>query len=31
VGPTLELVLTESPAYLRRRYDPESGIALIRP
>jgi predicted DNA-binding protein with PD1-like motif len=29
VRPTLEVVLTESPAYLRRRYDPESGLALI--
>jgi predicted DNA-binding protein with PD1-like motif len=31
VRPTLEVVLTESPAYLRRRYDPESGLALIDP
>ena len=29
VRPTLELVLTESPANLRKRYDPESGLALI--
>jgi predicted DNA-binding protein with PD1-like motif len=31
VRPTLEIVLTEAPAYLRRRYDPESGLALIDP
>ncbi|MFZ5779967.1 MAG: PPC domain-containing DNA-binding protein [Pseudomonadota bacterium] len=30
VRPTLELVLTESPAHLRKRHDPESGLALIR-
>jgi predicted DNA-binding protein with PD1-like motif len=29
VWPTLELILTESPAYLRRRVDPETGLALI--
>ncbi len=29
VWPTLELVLEESPAHLRRRSDPESGLALI--
>jgi predicted DNA-binding protein with PD1-like motif len=29
VWPTLELVITESPAYLRRRTDPETGLALI--
>lgn len=29
VWPTLELVLTESPAELRRRSDPETGLALI--
>jgi predicted DNA-binding protein with PD1-like motif len=29
VRPTLELVLTESPAHLRKRRDPESGLALI--
>ena len=28
--PTLELVLTESPALLRRRFDAETGLALIR-
>jgi predicted DNA-binding protein with PD1-like motif len=31
VRPTLEVVLTESPAYLRKQHDPESGLALIRP
>jgi predicted DNA-binding protein with PD1-like motif len=31
VRPTLEVVLTEQPAHLRKRYDPESGLALIRP
>lgn len=30
VRPTLELVLVESPAHLRKRHDPESGLALIR-
>jgi hypothetical protein len=30
VRPTLELILTETPAHLRRFHDPESGIALIR-
>ncbi|HKY10156.1 MAG TPA: PPC domain-containing DNA-binding protein, partial [Candidatus Binatia bacterium] len=29
VWPTLEVVLTESPAYLRRRMDDEIGLALI--
>jgi predicted DNA-binding protein with PD1-like motif len=29
VWPTLELVLEEAPAHLRRRSDPESGLALI--
>src|SRR6185437_931552 len=29
VRPTLEIVLTESPAHLRKRHDPESGLALI--
>jgi predicted DNA-binding protein with PD1-like motif len=29
VRPTLDLVLDESPAHLRRRYDPDSGLALI--
>ncbi|MFG1461953.1 PPC domain-containing DNA-binding protein [Xanthobacter sp. DSM 24535] len=30
VRPTLEIMLTESPAHLRKRHDPESGLALIR-
>jgi hypothetical protein len=29
VRPTLEIILTESPAHLRKRHDPESGLALI--
>ncbi|MDP9474263.1 MAG: DNA-binding protein [Actinomycetota bacterium] len=29
VRPTLEVVLTESPAHLRRRTDDETGLALI--
>ena len=29
VRPTLEVMLVESPAHLRRRFDPESGLALI--
>ena len=28
--PTLELILSESPVQLRRRYDAASGLALIR-
>jgi predicted DNA-binding protein with PD1-like motif len=28
--PTLEVILTESPAHLYKRHDPESGLALIR-
>lgn len=31
VRPTLELVLQETPAHLRKRHDPESGLALIAP
>ena len=31
VRPTLELVLTESPVQLRRKFDPETGLALIQP
>jgi hypothetical protein len=31
VRPTLEVVLTETPAYLRRRFDQQSGLALIDP
>jgi len=30
VRPTLEVILTESPSYLRRAHDPASGLALIR-
>jgi uncharacterized protein len=29
VRPTLELMLTETPAHLRRRHDPTTGLALI--
>lgn len=29
VRPTLEVILTESPAHLRRRHDPGSGLSLI--
>jgi uncharacterized protein len=31
VRPTLETVLIEQPAHLRKVYDPDSGLALIRP
>jgi predicted DNA-binding protein with PD1-like motif len=31
VRPTLEVILTESPAHLRKTKDPTSGLALIRP
>jgi predicted DNA-binding protein with PD1-like motif len=31
VRPTLEAVITESPAHLHRRHDPRSGLALIDP
>jgi hypothetical protein len=31
VRPTLEVILVESPAHLRKAHDPESGLALIRP
>lgn len=30
VRPTLEVVLTEAPGFLRRKHDPETGLALIR-
>jgi len=30
VRPTLEAIITESPAHLRKARDPESGLALIR-
>jgi predicted DNA-binding protein with PD1-like motif len=29
VRPTLEVILTESPEQLRKKYDPESGLSLI--
>ena len=29
VWPTLEVVITETPTHLRRRFDPKSGVALI--
>jgi predicted DNA-binding protein with PD1-like motif len=31
VRPTLEIVVTELPRHLYRRFDPESGLALIDP
>jgi uncharacterized protein len=31
IRPTCEVVLTESPAYLQKFIDPESGLALIKP
>ncbi|HEX5585479.1 PPC domain-containing DNA-binding protein [Gaiella sp.] len=31
VRPTLELILTETPAHLRKRHDDASGLALIDP
>jgi uncharacterized protein len=31
VWPTLEVMLTESPKHLRRKYDPETGLSLIDP
>ena len=31
VWPTLELVVTESPDYLQKRHDSETGLALIDP
>ena len=30
VRPTLELVLVETPAHLRRQFDPERGLALLQ-
>jgi predicted DNA-binding protein with PD1-like motif len=30
VRPTLEVILTESPAWLHREFDEASGLALIR-
>jgi uncharacterized protein len=29
VRPTLELIVHEAPAHLRKRYDPETGLSLI--
>ncbi len=29
VRPTLEVIVTESPAHLRKKHDPETGLALI--
>ena len=31
VWPTLEVILVESPTFLRKRFDAESGLALIDP
>lgn len=31
VFPTMEVILTESPAHLRKRLDPATGLALIDP
>jgi predicted DNA-binding protein with PD1-like motif len=31
VRPTVEIVLTESPAHLQKAHDAESGLALIKP
>ena len=31
VRPTLEIIVTETPAHLQRRFDPETGLALINP
>lgn len=31
VRPTLEIILTENPGHLRKRFDPEIGIALVDP
>ncbi len=31
VWPTLEVIVTESPRHLRRRTDPETGLALLQP
>jgi predicted DNA-binding protein with PD1-like motif len=31
VRPTLEILITESPAHLARRHDPLTGLTLIRP
>ncbi len=31
IRPTCEVILTESPAQLQKRIDPDSGLALINP
>jgi uncharacterized protein len=31
VRPTLEVIVTESPAHLRKRFDAASGLALVDP
>lgn len=31
VRPTLEIILTENPVHLQKQFDPDSGLALIRP
>lgn len=31
VRPTLEVIVTETPSYLRRVHDPGTGLSLIRP
>lgn len=31
VRPTLEVIITEAPAHLRRRFDPHTNLALIDP
>lgn len=31
VRPTLEVIVTEEPSYLKRKEDPETGLALIAP
>ena len=31
VWPTLEVIVTEAPEHLRKRYDPETGLTLIDP
>lgn len=31
VFPTLEVIVTENPSHLRKRYDPETGLTLIDP
>ena len=31
VRPTLEVIVTESPGYLKRVHDPRSGLSLIKP